>query len=447
MFPPRSLFARILLWAALLVILSNTAGMLIFHLAEAKPQGKALAQFSTSVVNLVRVSLLTAEPELRPALLQELSDREGIRLLPRDPEDRVTPLPNDYFIQSFETHIYQSLGGYTALSFMVNDEPGLWISFAIAADEPDDFWLILPIDRAEQNESWLWLGWGVLATLLVLAAAALLASRLSRSLRRMAHAARQVGRGQIPPPLAEGGSEELQQLVVAFNHMSRDLDYHDKERAEILAGISHDLRTPLSRMRLEAELSLPEGAAQAGMVADIMQMDAIIAQFLDYARGEGEEHITNSDPNALLESLAQHAAATQHPVTLLATKLPPAPMKPQAVWRAISNLLNNAWKYGAPPVTLSGSVEGEGDQCWLALTVTDCGVGIPAHEIERLKRPFTRLSDARSEANGTGLGLAIVERVAKNHGGSLELAPGADGKGLRATLRLPLIQRDKTPQN
>ncbi|GHU47284.1 two-component sensor histidine kinase [Betaproteobacteria bacterium] len=444
MFPPRSLFARIFLWAALLVILSNAAWMLIFHLAEAKPRGKALAQFSTSVVNLVRVSLLTAEPELRPTLLQELSDREGIRLLPRDPEDRVTPLPDNAFIQSFEAHIRQSLGD-TTLSFMVNDEPGLWISFAIAADEPDDFWLILPTDHAKQNVPWLWLGWGALAALLVLAGAAFLASTSSRSLRRMADAARQVGRGQIPPPLAEGGSEELQQLVAAFNHMSRDLDYHDKERAEILAGISHDLRTPLSRMRLEAELSLPEGAAQAGMVADIMQMDAIIAQFLDYARGEGEEQITDSDPNALLESLARHAAATQHPVTLVAEKLPRAPMKSQAVWRAIGNLINNAWKYGAPPVTLSGSVESDGR--WLALTVTDCGIGIPAHEIERLKRPFTRLGDARSEANGTGLGLAIVERVAKNHGGSLEITADANGKGLRATLRLPLTRQGKTPQN
>ena len=440
--PPRSLFARIFLWAALLIMLSNTAWMLIFHFAEAKPRGKALAQFSTSVVNLVRVSLLTAEPELRPTLLQELSDREGIRLLPRDPEDRITPLPDDYFIQSFETHIHQSLGDNTTLSFMVNHEPGLWISFAIAANEPDDFWLILPIDRAKQNVPWLWLGWGVLAALLALAAAALLASKLSHSLRRMAHAARQVGRGQIPQPLAEGGSEELQQLVAAFNRMSRDLDYHDKERAEILAGISHDLRTPLSRMRLEAELSLPEGAAQAGMVADIMQMDAIIAQFLDYARGEGEAPITDSDPNALLESLVQYSASIQQPLALVAAKLPITPMKSNAVWRAMSNLVNNAWKYGAPPITLSGNVQGQ----WLELSVTDCGVGIPANEIERLKRPFTRLSDARSEANGTGLGLAIVERVAKNHGGSLELGPGVDGKGLRATLRLPLVQNNKSLQ-
>jgi two-component system osmolarity sensor histidine kinase EnvZ len=440
MFAPRTLFTRIFLWAAFLVIFSNAAWMLIFRLADAEPHAKALAQFSASAVNLVRAALLTTTPELRPTLLQEFSDREGIRLLPRDPEDRITPLPDDRFIQRLETHIRQSLGDNTTLSLLVNDEPGLWVSFAIASGEPDDFWLILPRDRAKRLVPWPWLGWGAVAALLTLTVAGFLASKISRPLRRMAHAARLVGQGQTPPPLAERGAEEVQRLAKAFNHMSRDLDYHEKERAEILAGISHDLRTPLSRLRLEAELSLPEGPAQAGMVADIMQMDAIIGQFLDYARCEGEEQITESDPNALLESLAQHGAAIQHPVTLVAEKLPPTPMKQRAVQRALDNLITNAWKYGAPPITLSGRVQEKGR--WLELAVTDCGPGIPEAEIERLKRPFTRLGDARSEASGTGLGLAIVERVAKNHDGCFELTPGANGKGLRATLRLPLARHN-----
>jgi two-component system osmolarity sensor histidine kinase EnvZ len=440
---PRSLLARIFLWAAFLVVISNAAWMLLFRLANTEPHARALTQFSTSMVNVVRMALLASNPELRPTLLQEFSDREGIRLLPRDPEDRVMPLPDDRFIRNFETHIRQSLGANTTLSLMVNDEPGLWISFAMAVGEPDDFWLILPINRTEQHVPWLWLGWGAVVVLLVLVMAWFMASNISRPLRRMAHAARLVGQGQIPPPLAEEGAEELQRLAKAFNHMSHDLDCHEKERAEILAGISHDLRTPLSRMRLEAELSLPEGTAQTGMVADIMQMDAIIAQFLDYARGEGEELMTTSDPNLLLESLARHCAAIQHPVTLTTGKLPLTPMKPRAVWRALDNLISNAWKYGAPPVTLSGAAQGE----WLELAVTDSGPGIPGAEIERLKRPFTRLGNARSEANGTGLGLAIVERVAKNHGGSLELASGDKGTGLKAILRLPLfIQGDKAFQ-
>jgi two-component system osmolarity sensor histidine kinase EnvZ len=254
----------------------------------------------------------------------------------------------------------------------------------------------------------------------------------------MVQAARQVGLGHMPPPLPEEGPDELLRLSQAFNRMSRDLAHNEKERAEILAGISHDLRTPLTRMRLEAELSLPEGPALSGMVADITQMDAIISQFLDYARGEGEELVEAGDPNALLESIWQHSQAIQRPLDLKVGDLPFVPMKFRAVSRALGNLVDNAWKYGAPPITLSGRVH-EG---WLELSVEDSGAGIPATETERLKQPFTRLETARSGASGTGLGLAIVERVARSHGGSLELTAGPEGKGLLATLKLPLRRNE-----
>jgi two-component system osmolarity sensor histidine kinase EnvZ len=240
----------------------------------------------------------------------------------------------------------------------------------------------------------------------------------------------------MPQPLPEDGVEELQRLAQAFNRMSRDLKHHEEEKAEILAGISHDLRTPLSRIRLEAELSL-KGEAQSGMVADIEQMEAIIAQFLDYARGEDEEMTPNGDPNELLAAIARHFATIRRPVTLRVDKrLPLLPMKPYALTRALNNLIGNAWKYGAPPIVLAGVVQ----DGWLELSVRDCGPGIPASEAERLKRPFTRLENARSGASGTGLGLAIVERIATAHGGSLELACCPDGTGLCATLRLPLSE-------
>lgn len=440
---PRSLLARTFLWVALLVVVTNAAWVMIFRLADAEPRARALAQFSASAVNLVRVALLTAAPELRPALLQELSDREGIRLLPRDHHDQITPLPHDGFMAMTQEQIRLLLGQGTTLSLKVNGEAGLWISFAMAPSEPDEFWLILPVDRAERRIPWPWLGWGALAAMLALVVAWLLASRISRPLRRMAQAARQVGLGRTPQPLLEEGPEELQRLASAFNRMSRDLAYHEKERAEILAGISHDLRTPLARMRLEAELSLPEGPAQAGMAADIAQMDAIIAQFLDYARGEGEELVEQYDPRALLESLAHHGQAIQRPVHLeIHGSLPPTPMRPRAISRALGNLVDNAWKYGSPPVTLSGRVH----KGWLELSVQDSGEGIPPAEVERLKQPFTRRESARSGASGTGLGLAIAERVARNHGGSLELGPGIDSRGLLATLKFPLSPAPDSPR-
>lgn len=432
---PRSLLARIFLWVALVIVVTNAAWVMIFRLADAEPRARALAQFSASAVNLVRAALLSANPALRPALLQELSDREGIRLLPRDAHDKIAPLPNDGFMHTVEEQVRLLLGEKTRLALKVNDEPGLWISFAMDPDEPDEFWLILPVDRAERRIPWPWLGWGALAALLALIVAWLIASRISRPLRRMAEAAREVGLGHTPPPLPEEGPEEVQRLAAAFNRMSHDLAQHEQERAEILAGISHDLRTPLARLRLEAELSLPEGPAQAGMAADIAQMDAIISQFLDYARGEGEESAAPTEPRSVLEALAAHGRAIQRPITIDCADLPPVNMKVRAVSRALANLVENAWKYGAPPITLGARIA----DGWLELSVCDAGPGIPEAEVERLKRPFTRRETARSGANGTGLGLAIAERVARGHGGHLELTAGANGRGLCATLKLPLV--------
>ncbi|MCL2022517.1 MAG: ATP-binding protein [Betaproteobacteria bacterium] len=432
----RSLFTQIFLWALLLLVCANAAWIVIFRLAEAEPRARAIAQFSASAVNLVRTALLTTSPELRPALLQELSAREGIRLLPLDGHDQIEPLPTtEFFLVTRE--IQQLLGDETIISMKVNNEPGFWISFGLALDEPNEFWLILPGERARQNVPWLWMGWGSMATLLTLAMVWLLASRISRHLQRMANAAHQVGQGLTPPAIPETGPDELRSLARAFNRMSNDLEEHEKERTEILAGISHDLRTPLARMRLEAELSLPDGNAREGMVADITLMDAIIGQFLDYARGKGEAAPEEVDPVELLTEIAQRAEAVGQAITLSIDQLPPlAPvlLRRHALIRAIENLLGNAWKYGQPPVTLEGVLR----DGWLEIAVSDCGPGIPETEFERLKRPFTRLESARSEASGTGLGLAIVERIAKSHNGQLELCAAKTGVGLRAVLRLPV---------
>ncbi|MDR1848545.1 MAG: HAMP domain-containing protein [Zoogloeaceae bacterium] len=437
-FARNSLFTHLFLWALLIVLFANAAWMLIFRLADAEPRARSLAQLSASTVNLVRTALLTTSPELRPQLLQELSDHEGIRLLPLDSQDQIEPLSAEFFLLVADK-VRQLLGDETLVSLEVNGEPGYWISFGLAADEPNEFWLILPRDRARQNVPGLWMGWGILVALLALVMVWLLASRISRHLARMAHAAQQVGQGLSPPGIPETGPDELRSLASAFNRMSSDLEQNEQERTEILAGISHDLRTPLARMRLEAELSLPDDAAREGMVADITLMDAIIGQFLDYARGKEEAAPEAVNPAALLMEIAQHAQVVGQPVTLILNQLPPDTsvlLKPRSMVRAIENLLGNAWKYGKPPVTLEGALR----DGWLEIAVCDCGPGIPESEFERLKRPFTRLESARSEVSGTGLGLAIVERVAKNHHGELKLRAAKNGTGLCAVLRLPVAK-------
>jgi two-component system osmolarity sensor histidine kinase EnvZ len=204
----------------------------------------------------------------------------------------------------------------------------------------------------------------------------------------------------------------------------------ERERAMVLAGISHDLRTPLSRMRLGLEMSGAESGAADAMIADIDEMDAVIGQFLDFARGVTEEK-SEQDAGTLMEEIVEHYTRVGKSVSLSGDRFVPFPFARMAVRRAVSNLVDNALRYAGGPVEVQLKKAGRG----AIIDVRDRGPGIPEREAERLKRPFTRLDDARGGPSGAGLGLAIVERVARAHGGRLELLP-REGGGLVARLTL-----------
>ena len=216
--------------------------------------------------------------------------------------------------------------------------------------------------------------------------------------------------------------------------MSSDLARIDQDRALILAGISHDLRTPLTRLRMGIEMAPDEGLRE-GMTADVEEMDKTIGQFLDFARSDGGEAQQDVDMAALLAELA-----TQYRRRGFNVAVPPAPtlgmattVRPQALRRAVTNLVDNALRYAGSesPVELAFSAtNGE-----ISFDVCDRGPGIPADDVERMKRPFARLDAARTNATGAGLGLAIVDRIARSHNGRLELLPRAGG-GLLARITL-----------
>jgi two-component system osmolarity sensor histidine kinase EnvZ len=442
---PRTLLVRTFLLVSLLIFVTVVTWLTLFALAEREPRARQLAQLTVSVVNLTRAALIAADPVKRHGLLRELADREGVRLYPAESTDVVEALPERPFFRLMHDAAQAQLGPNTRFAISVNGQQGIWASFSIDDDseEGDDFWVMLPSERAERDFPWHWLAWGGASLALALLVAWLIVSRVTLPLRALARSAREVGRGRHPEPLAERGSIELQQLAEAFNRMSEDLRRNEAERAEVLAGISHDLRTPLARLRLEAEMSIADSDARDAVGADIEQMDGIIAQFLDYARGEGDEAEETGDINALVVQTAsvQQRSATPPKITL--GELPPARIRPKALSRAIGNLIENARKYGVDGSAVeietrheNGNIGNIGD---IVIDVLDRGPGIPESETDRLKRPFTRLETARTNAGGTGLGLAIVERIARLHGGKLELLP-REGGGLIARLRLPLTR-------
>jgi two-component system osmolarity sensor histidine kinase EnvZ len=430
---PRTLLARTFLLLAMLVLLTTAAWLSLFRYIDAEPRARETAQLAASAVNLIRASLFAAAPEKRLGLFTEFSTREGIRLLPAEPEDKVEAMPDGRFFRLLQGELTARLGEHTRIAAGVDGIPGFWVSFRLDDADEEEYWLILPRERAARDFASHWLAWGLLAVVLAMAVAWLIASRISRPLRAMARSAETVGRGQIPEPLPEGGAEELSRLASAFNAMATDLQRHEKDRSEVLAGISHDLRTPLTRLRLEAELSVADDGARQAVVADIEQMEAVISQFMDYARAETGETPVVTDLAALLSSIVERQACTGRPIAARIESMPEMLLRPKAITRAVTNLIDNAAKYGGGEISLSNATVG-GE---IRVEISDRGPGVPAAEIERLKRPFTRLESARTNASGTGLGLAIVERIARLHDGRLDLLPNPGG-GLLARLVLPV---------
>ena len=436
---PRSLLARTFLLLALLALLTTVTWLSLFRFIDAEPRARESAQLAASTVNLIRAALFAATPEKRPGLFAELTRREGIRLLPAEAGDQIEPMPEGRFFQLIAHELTSRLGPHTRIAASVDGVPGFWVSFRLDDDDDDEYWLVLPRERARRDFARQWLLWGLLATGLSLAVAWLIASRVSRPLKAMAASARLVGSGQQPPRLPETGAEELRSLAAAFNAMAGDLARHERDRSEVLAGISHDLRTPLTRLRLEAELSIADPGARDAAIADIAQMETVISQFMDYARSEAGETPVLCRLSPLLAALAGQREALGQRIETAIDDLPPALLRPRAVIRAVTNLLDNAWKYAHGPageaaeIRLSACLEATE----LRIEVADRGPGIPPDQVERVIRPFTRLEQARTDAVGAGLGLAIVDRIARLHGGRLELGNRPDG-GLAARLCLPL---------
>jgi signal transduction histidine kinase len=296
----------------------------------------------------------------------------------------------------------------------------------------DRAWLILRGEiQAAGIPSRFWVHMAL--TLMAVIAASLIAVRMiTRPKRRLAEAADAFGRALDTPPAPVEGPAETRQAAEAFNRMQERLRRLIAERSRALAAVSHDLRTPLTRMRLRAEL-VEDEALRADIHADIDLMQSMVEATLDYLRGlRDNEPVQTIDIPALLASLAADEQALGRPVTLGEARAAPYPGRLSALKRAIANLVDNAVKYGreAELSVIDGPHE-------LRVIVEDRGPGIAEPDLERVIEPYVRLEASRSrETGGVGLGLAIARDAARLHGGDVRLEP-RPGRGLRALLRLP----------
>lgn len=261
----------------------------------------------------------------------------------------------------------------------------------------------------------------------------------NRPLIALEKAAKMVGRGETPPHLPEQGTLEIRSVTRAFNRMSKGIQALEEDRALLMAGISHDIRTPLTRIRLATEMMSPEDSYLAeSIISDTEECNQIISQFMDYLKPVNREAFEAVDLNDIASDVASSEGGYEVQIeTELQAGLAPALGNPIAIKRSLSNLVVNALRYGNGWVKVSSGMTADKKLVWLS--VEDNGPGIDPSQVNKVFEPFTRGDTARG-SEGTGLGLAIVKRIVSQHHGAVSVSNRSQG-GLRAQISFPTKQQ------
>jgi two-component system osmolarity sensor histidine kinase EnvZ len=448
---PRSLFARTALVMVAALVVSQVVSVLLFRHYSQQPRFQLLAIGYISHLKTIRAAFETLPVDQHRDFIGKLREERGIRVIPGTRiealgDDALEPAPNLPAIRAARERLREQFGAEADI-FLFRRSPR---RPPPEADKPTGmapplvtrlpvgsrtYWVVFPQSRVvEPDYSVAWFGWGVAGGVLALVAALFVVGRLNRPLRALARNADAIGAGKVPEPVTEMGPEEVRSVAIAFNHMQEGLLRNERERATFLAGVSHDLRTPIARLRLAMEMLPMDTKTRSEIEGDIDDLNAVIDQFMDFARGESSEPTTPTDLNGVVKAAAERAQRMGATVQCVLETHATIPLKPKAARRLVDNLLDNARKHGGGMI----DVTVRRDTLATVLSIADRGPGIPVADTERLKQPFTRLDNARGGPAGAGLGLAIAERIARLHGTTLELLP-RDGGGTLAQVRWPNV--------
>ena len=431
-----SLFWRTFFFLALLLFGSIVAWLQTYRALESEPRAIESAQQLASLVNLSRVALRFSDSIARVSLIKTLAEEERVRITLREPTDRFTLFEGDNLRQKISDELKARLGSGTIVASRVNSQDGLWVGFSI---DRDAYWLQTDESRIGPSRGTTWISWLLTAAALSLVGAALFARLINRPLKQLSFAASRMRDGDFDASLLDetAATSEIREVNIGFNRMAEQLSKIEQDRVIMLAGISHDLRTPLARLRLETELSVSDLEARAHMAADITQLDAIIDKFLDYARPEPAE-LAPVSLNAVVDTAVYAMGDAEDlritldipdNIEVLADEI--------ELLRVVSNLIENARRYGKSVDTgialidISAKIREQ----WVLIKIRDHGLGVSAETLPKLTRPFFRGDAARTAATGAGLGLAIVEKTIARMGGIFKLANTSSG-GLAAHIKL-----------
>ncbi|WP_322050539.1 ATP-binding protein [Paraburkholderia bannensis] len=437
---PRSLLSRnIALLVALVALTQICSISALLHFVQRPRIDRASIIFSdyVKVLDDMLVSMPPAESRAAAARLNAQHDAPASSVIApaMNPLRFFRTWQRDVFLEALRRHLPADMPvRWEIAADESEDQARLWIRLH-AAGEP--VWIALPMTADAQAS-------GITTAIVLSIGLALLAAltgwliqrHLNRPLAELAHAARGVSAGDTPAPLPTDGPTEIAEVSRAFNQMTDALRQAEATRALMLAGVSHDIRTPLTKLRLAIAMALPRGTNDslvASTESYLDTIDTILQQFMDYA-GSGEREAPQpGDLNALAGQLVADFAGLGHEFDFEENTLPVFAFRPVAVMRLLMNLMQNAVVYGRSGLSIRTWRE-DGFAC---VAVRDRGHGIRAEELERLKSPFSRGSNARGHSGGTGLGLAIVDRIARQQGGSLTFLD-RDGGGIESVVKLSL---------
>lgn len=429
---PKGLFARSLLIIIVPVVLLQAVVAFVFmerHWEQVTARlSEAVTQEIAAIIDVYESYPQDAERETLTRIAGE-DFGLGISFLPPDPLPPAGPKP---FFSLLDRTLSEEITRQIGRPFWI-DTVGKSNLVEIRIKLEDAVLRVFARrSQAYASNSHIFIVWMVgTSAVLLLVAVAFLRNQI-KPILRLAVAADSFGKGRDVEDFRPRGAREVRQAALAFIEMRRRIERQIEQRTTMLAGVSHDLRTILTRFKLELAL-LGDSAEIDMMTADVDEMQRMLEDYMAFARGDMGEHSEPVDMQALLETLKSEAERSGHQTSVHYSGKPMVTVRPQAFKRCLGNLVDNACRFGKE-VRIAG-VRGD---MWLTVIIDDNGPGIPEDEREEVFKPFHRLDDSRNrDSGGTGLGLAIARDIARSHGGDITLSESPQG-GLRATVRMPV---------
>jgi len=424
---PRSAFGQTILLIGVLLLINQAVSLVSIMIYIVQPNSHQVDQLLAKQVRVVFIDV--QEPVSSPAMAVAFQRETGIGVYS---EEDALPLGlADAIYYEFKSQVMSELlEGPAEVRISQGDEYLFWIR----PPQAPNYWVKIPLTGLEEaNYTPLIIVLMILGGLSVIGGW-LFVRQLNRPLKSLQLVAQEVGRGDFPEPLAERGTTEIVSVTQAFNHMSKGIKQLEDDRNLLMAGISHDLRTPLTRIRLATEMMSKEDEfLKEGIDCDIDDMNTIIDQFIDYIRHDSKDKAEFDDLNVLIGEVLQAESVTGRDFSFVSAAIAKIPLRYVAMKRVVANLIQNAIRYSDDDIILATGKDETGN--FIYFTVCDSGPGIPEADIERLFQPFTQGDKARG-TEGSGLGLAIIKRIVDSHGGRILLTNRPEG-GLSAKVLLP----------